>query len=56
MSGGGPDSCQLLIRVAQRFAAAGVRERLPNPLGDRHPARTCHALNFAVFGILKDHL
>ena len=50
------DDGELFPDAAQRLAAACEIQRLPDPLGDRHVARTRHALNLSILRILQNHL
>ena len=50
------DDLKFLPHAAQRLATPGQIERLADPLRNRHVAGVGCALNFAIFGILKDHL
>ena len=51
-----PDPFKLPADVANRFAPTCQIQGLPHPLSNRHVARPCDPLNFAVVRILKNHL
>jgi hypothetical protein len=51
-----PDNFELLAGVAKGLTMPRPLQGLPDPLGERHAARTCHTLYFAVFWILQNHL
>jgi len=47
---------QFFTSAAYGLSTPGQFERLADPLGDRHVARTRNALNLAVFRILQNYL
>jgi len=53
---GGANGFKLFLYVPEGLTASSLVQRLPDPFRQRHPPRTRHALNFAIFGILHDHL
>ena len=56
MSSRGPNGVELLAGVTDRVAATGDSESLSDPGGDRHVLGLCGTLDFAILGILNDHL
>ena len=51
-----PNDLEFLADVSHRLAAARQLQGLADPFGQGHVPRPRHALNFPVFGILKNDL